>query len=72
MKKDFSIILMLLLFTFTSSFRNEEPQVAWIRINLLGYIPNGIKVAVWASKTKEVPKEFQLVEFSNRQSCLYR
>ncbi|WP_245645615.1 glycoside hydrolase family 9 protein [Niabella ginsenosidivorans] len=33
----------------------------WIRINQLGYIPKGIKVAVWASKNNAIPKNFQLV-----------
>ena len=55
-------MLLLLFLNLAFSFKKEEPKVAWIRVNLLGYIPNGTKVAVWASKTKEIPKEFQLVD----------
>lgn len=61
-RKLLSITFLLLTFTFTSFFNPEEPQVAWIRINFLGYTPNGTKVAVWAGKTKEIPKQFQLVD----------
>ncbi|SIR34401.1 glycoside hydrolase family 9 protein [Pontibacter lucknowensis] len=37
---------------------------AWIRINQLGYTPQGIKVAVWGSKSKEKLRRFQLVDAS--------
>lgn len=35
---------------------------SWIRINLLGYLPNGSKVAVYASKTKQNIQQFQLIQ----------
>ncbi|WP_249219743.1 glycoside hydrolase family 9 protein [Chitinophaga sp. HK235] len=35
---------------------------SWIRINQLGYLPGGIKVAVWGSKGTVVPSAFQLVD----------
>ncbi|WP_299823761.1 glycoside hydrolase family 9 protein [uncultured Pontibacter sp.] len=35
---------------------------AWIRINQLGYTPQGIKVAVWGSKGTEKLKRFELVD----------
>ena len=38
-------------------------QQSWIRINQLGYLPGGVKVAVWGSKDVTVPGEFQLVDF---------
>ena len=40
-------LFILLLFGFSGKKENDS---AWIRINQLGYTPNGIKVAVWCSK----------------------
>lgn len=42
----------------------ESPKEAtsWIRINQLGYTPQGIKQAVWASKEDKNIREFALVE----------
>ena len=39
-------LLVILLFGFSGKKENDS---AWIRINLLGYQPNGVKVAVWCS-----------------------
>jgi len=41
---------------------NIENQHSWIRINLLGYTPTSIKVAVWGSKTDDVPAYFEIIE----------
>nr|WP_295864212.1 glycoside hydrolase family 9 protein [uncultured Chitinophaga sp.] len=35
---------------------------SWIRINQLGYLPAGVKAAVWASKHTVIPTGFQLVD----------
>ncbi|QJB38278.1 glycoside hydrolase family 9 protein [Chitinophaga oryzae] len=35
---------------------------SWIRINQLGYLPQGIKAAVWAGKHTEAPARFRLVD----------
>ncbi len=35
---------------------------SWIRINQLGYKPNGIKVAVWCSKSTQNVKTWKLIE----------
>ncbi len=43
-----------------SSFKND-PATSWIRINQLGYLPAGSKVAVWATKTEILPAKFQLI-----------
>lgn len=37
-------------------------QQSWIRINQLGYLPKGIKVAVWGGKSAAVPADFQLID----------
>ena len=63
---------LVLLFSFTTLNNYpyvEEPQ-SWIRINLLGYTPNGNKVAVWCSKTGNLIKEWQLVEASSQKVVL--
>jgi hypothetical protein len=39
-----------------------EAQDTWIRINQLGYTPNGVKVAVWCSKSDAAIDSFQLVD----------
>lgn len=41
---------------------NAKTTQSWIRINLLGYQPKAIKVAVWASKGSEIPKYFEIVD----------
>jgi len=48
-----------LLFTSPSHIRENN---SWIRINVLGYQPESIKVAVWASKEKELPRHFELLD----------
>lgn len=35
---------------------------SWIRINQLGYLTEGVKAAVWASKHSEIPAQFRLVD----------
>lgn len=37
-------------------------QQSWIRINQLGYLPKGIKVAVWGGKSAAIPGNFQLID----------
>src|SRR5215203_835312 len=54
-------ILFVLLFTFSFSKKDLE-QETWIRINYLGYKPNGVKVAVWCSKENQILKSFQLID----------
>jgi endoglucanase len=52
---------VILIFSLVS-FSKKDPVQAWIRINYLGYKPNGIKVAVWCSKENQTIKTFQLVD----------
>ncbi|MDQ0636705.1 hypothetical protein QF042_000270 [Pedobacter sp. W3I1] len=42
-------------------------QQSWIRINLLGYPTESIKVAVWASKTGEIPSKFEIIAKETNQ-----
>jgi endoglucanase len=52
-------LLILLLFGFSGK---KENVPAWIRINLLGYQPNGVKVAVWCGKEQLAISNWQLVD----------
>ncbi len=59
------LFLFIALIVFSASSRKEENSPSWIRINLLGYQTQSIKVAVWASKGTEVPKQFEIIEKSS-------
>ncbi|MDZ4793318.1 MAG: glycoside hydrolase family 9 protein [Bacteroidota bacterium] len=58
-------LVLLLLPAF--SFSGKEETQSWIRINQLGYTPDGVKVAVWCSKNSEVIKTFQLVDVTTKK-----
>jgi hypothetical protein len=49
------------------SFVKKDDQNTWIRINYLGYKPNGVKVAVWCSKENSTIKTFQLVDAETKK-----
>jgi endoglucanase len=57
-------LFILLLFGFSG---NKENDSAWIRINLLGYQPSGVKVAVWCSKQELVISNWELVDASSKK-----
>lgn len=57
----FAACLLLVLFAFTTKSKTDSSN-SWIRINLLGYQPQSIKVAIWATKTNEVPNQFELID----------
>lgn len=50
----FLFLYVLIYTTFITSVSAEE---TWIRVNLLGYAPTSVKVAVWASK-EDRPENF--------------
>lgn len=52
--------LILLLSAALLSFQTQPES--WIRINLAGYKPQGIKVAVWGSKESSTIEKFELVD----------
>ena len=56
------VVLFIAALGIVCSFKKPVAITSWIRINQLGYTPQGIKVAVWVSKDNELPKDFQLVE----------
>src|SRR5947209_4623071 len=60
------LLRLLFLITFSCSIisfnHSPEEEHSWIRINLLGYKPSGIKIAVWCSKINETISSFQLID----------
>ena len=61
--KNWFILMGVVLFTAVSfSFLYPSETTAWIRINQLGYTPEGVKVAVWCGKGKQQISSFQLVD----------
>ena len=58
------LIFCILLLNSFASFSQ------WIRINQLGYTPNGIKVAVYGSKEHKLINEWQLVNTETMQPVL--
>ena len=55
------LLLALCCLSFTPA------NQSWIRINLMGYKPAGIKVAVWCSKENQPLSTFQLVDAVTQQ-----
>lgn len=56
------ILLAALAFLFiTWKSDSKSVDFAWIRINQMGYLPDGKKIAVWVSKKDSHLKNFQLV-----------
>lgn len=54
--------LLLFVIALVSSFQNKQDESAWIRINQLGYTPQGVKVAVWCSNGQLTMGNWQLVD----------
>ena len=65
----FCVTSLVILSIFSFSKKDSE-QATWIRINYLGYKPNGVKVAVWCSKEKQSLKSFQLIDASSNKVVL--
>lgn len=57
------MIRLLLIFPFFICLLSlKTTGQSWIRINLLGYSPNGVKIAVWCTKTDKPIPSFQLID----------
>src|ERR1051326_1070072 len=57
-------LFVFILFMF---WGKEENPSAWIRINQLGYLPNGVKVAIWCSKEQLAISSWQLVDADSKK-----
>ena len=58
----FIAIVVSVVIVILFSFAGKQVDSAWIRINLLGYKPNNVKVAVWCSKENKAVKTFQVID----------
>src|SRR5215203_6881621 len=67
MKRLLFMFLLLSLAAYQFSFSKKEPVAAWIRINQLGYKPDGVKVAVWCAKDNNTIKTFQLISATTKK-----
>ncbi len=56
-----SLLLIVALTSFTLK-PSVDSTNSWVRINLLGYQPKSVKVAIWANKTNQVPDKFELID----------
>lgn len=65
MKKWLIILLLPVL-----SFHKKEEIKSWIRINQLGYTPDGVKVAVWCSKEDRTIGSFQLIDVATNKVAM--
>src|SRR5258708_33641573 len=61
------LILFTIILVFISFHKKSKEQTSWIRINLLGYTPKGIKVAVWCSKEQPAVSSWQLVDVNSNK-----
>ncbi|MDP1843827.1 MAG: glycoside hydrolase family 9 protein [Sediminibacterium sp.] len=52
-----SLFAMIIVFVAIAN----DSELSWIRINQLGYLPNGVKVAVWCTKGASLNNQFSLV-----------
>ena len=62
MKKLIALSSCILCIAILFSFDKKNERQAWIRINQLGYTPQGIKVAVWCSKNEKNISSFSLID----------
>lgn len=56
--KRFALLILLPVFLFSA----QRDETAYIRINQLGYLPAGLKVAVWGSFNTSAISSFHLVD----------
>ena len=63
----YRLLLVLFISSLISIGKKESPTTAWIRINQLGYTPDGVKVAVWCSKRQLAVSNWQLVDAKTKK-----
>ena len=66
MNRYVAILFFASLFAIGSS-RKPPEESAWVRINQLGYTPEGGKVAVWCAREKREIKTFQLIDAKTKR-----
>lgn len=61
------LAVLTAVIVFFSFSQKKAEENSWIRINVLGYQPNGVKVAVWCSKGDQPIKTFQLIDANTKK-----
>lgn len=69
MRLSLYVIILISLFVLSAStvVKLPQKQESWIRINQLGYLPGGTKVAVWCSKNTETISTWQLLDAATKK-----
>ncbi|MEP7373717.1 MAG: glycoside hydrolase family 9 protein [Chitinophagaceae bacterium] len=62
----YRLLIVFFLLSFTG-VKKKDPASTWIRINQLGYVPGGVKVAVWCSKQQQAIDNWQLVDAKTKK-----
>ena len=62
------LLMVCFMITFVSALKALDSS--WIRINQLGYLPKGSKVAVFGSKSSQLIARFQLINASTNKVVL--
>ncbi|HYM95286.1 MAG TPA: cellulase N-terminal Ig-like domain-containing protein, partial [Chitinophagaceae bacterium] len=62
--KKWLLIFIVILFAFV---KKQDQAQSWIRINQLGYTPEGIKIAVWCGKEQVTINRWELVEVNSKK-----
>lgn len=61
------VSIAFIILAFIALQNKPETETAWIRINQLGYLPGGTKVAVWCSKAEKGISNWELVDADNNK-----
>ncbi|RYZ31786.1 MAG: cellulase, partial [Sphingobacteriales bacterium] len=61
------LLIVILSLLCVTAFKKPVEQASWVRVNLLGYLPEGGKVAVWCSKGNTILTEFSIVDVLSGQ-----
>jgi hypothetical protein len=68
MRKIRPLFLLAAVFLLAGTFPvKDHEERSWIRINQVGYLPGGIKVAVWCSKDSLTVQNWQLVDAQTKK-----
>jgi hypothetical protein len=61
-----AFFILVLTIIILAANRKADDQ-SWIRINMLGYKPDNVKIAIWCSKDGKALKTFQLVDAKTKK-----
>jgi endoglucanase len=61
------VSIAFIILAFVALQNKPQAETAWIRINQVGYLPNGTKVAVWCSKGEKGIGNWELVDANSNK-----